>query len=38
MSLKPVGSAVEENCLAIAVSLGWEVSYSGLATLGEGGA
>ena len=37
MGLKPVGSAGEENCLAIAVSLGWELSRLGLVTLGGGG-
>jgi hypothetical protein len=37
MSLKPVGSAGEENCQAIAVRLGWELSRLGLATLGGGG-
>ena len=36
MSLKPVGSAGEENCLAIAVRLGWELSCLGLAILGRG--
>ena len=34
MSLKPVGSAGEENCLAIAVRLGCEVSRLALAALG----
>ncbi|EIE87791.1 hypothetical protein RO3G_12502 [Rhizopus delemar RA 99-880] len=34
MSLRPVGLAGEENCLAIAVRLDWELSHSGLATLG----
>ena len=36
MSLKPVGSADEENCLAIAVRLGWELSRLDLAILGRG--
>jgi hypothetical protein len=34
MSLKPVGSAGEENCLTIAVRLGCEVSRLALAALG----
>ena len=37
MSLEPVGSIGEENCLAIAVRLGWKLSLLGLATLDEGG-
>jgi hypothetical protein len=35
-SLKPVSSAGEENCLAIVVRLGWELSRLGLAILGRG--
>lgn len=37
MSLRPVSSAGEENCLAMAVMLGWEVLHLGLTTLGEEG-
>ena len=36
MGLKPVGLAGEENCLAIAARLGWELSRLGLAILGRG--
>ena len=36
MILKPVDSAGEENCLAIAVRLGWELSRLDLAILGRG--
>ena len=34
---KLVGSADEENCLAVAVRLGWELLRLELATLGGGG-
>lgn len=37
MSLKLVGLAGEENCLAIVVRLSWESSRLGLAGLGGGG-
>jgi hypothetical protein len=37
MSLKPVSSAGEENCLTITVRLVWELSQLGLATLCGGG-
>jgi hypothetical protein len=37
MSLKPVGSAGEENYLAMADRLGREVLRLSLTTLGEGG-
>ena len=36
MSLKPVSSTDEENCLAVVVRLGWELSRLGLAILGRG--
>jgi hypothetical protein len=36
VSLKPVDSAGEENCLAIAVRLDWELSRLDLETLGGG--
>jgi hypothetical protein len=37
MGLKPAGSGGKENCLAIAVRLGWELSHLGLINLGGGG-
>ena len=36
MSLNPVDSAGEENCMAIAVRLDWKLSRLGLETLGGG--
>lgn len=36
MSLNPIGSPGEENCLAIAVRLGWEIACLGLAILRRG--
>lgn len=35
MSLKPVGSADEENDLSLAVRLGWEAPHLGLVTFGK---
>ena len=37
MGLKPAGSGGKENCLAIAVRLGWEPLHLGLTALGGGG-